>query len=217
SGQQLINSSRPFGSALPNPFRETKPPAADPRYPLLPVGGAAPVRKVFETGQPVASDLFVALDSRRPTIGIAIPVMRDGRVAYVLEMSVDPDALLRLLMDQRPDPDSVVSLLDSKGLVIARTLDQSRVVGLPLAPELMGPVARSDEASGLGHTREGNAVFRVFTRSALTGWIVSLGVSQAVIAGYMTRSIVLLSGATAVALLVGVGAAVILGKRISTP
>jgi hypothetical protein len=104
SGQQLINSSRPFGSALPNPFRETKPPAADPRYPLLPVGGAAPVRKVFETGQPVASDLFVALDSRRPTIGIAIPVMRDGRVAYVLEMSVDPDALLRLLMDQRLTP-----------------------------------------------------------------------------------------------------------------
>jgi hypothetical protein len=30
----------------------------------------------------------------------------------------------------------------------------------------------------------------------------------------MTRSIVLLSGATAVALLVGLGAAVILGKRI---
>jgi signal transduction histidine kinase/ActR/RegA family two-component response regulator len=44
-----------------------------------------------------------------------------------------------------------------------------------------------------------------------------VGVSQAVIAGYMTRSIVLLSGATAVALLVGLGAAVILGKRISTP
>jgi len=34
SGQQVVNSSRPFGSPLPNPFRETRPPAADPRYPL---------------------------------------------------------------------------------------------------------------------------------------------------------------------------------------
>src|SRR5262245_3287830 len=217
SGQQLVNSSRPFGSALPNPLLETKPPSSDPRYPFLPLGGADPVRKVFETGQPVVSDLFVALDSRRPTIGIAIPIVRDGTVVYVLEMSVDPDALLRVLMDQGPHDDSVVSLLDSHGLIIARTLDQQRLVGLPLEPDLMAHLAKSGDGSGLGHTREGSAVFHVFNRSTITGWTISFGVSQAVIAASRTRSFVLLSGGAALALLAGLGAAVFLGKRISTP
>ena len=184
---------------------------------FLPLGGAAPVKKVLDTGQPVASDLFVALDSRRPTIGIAIPVMRDGTVVYVLEMSVDPDALLRLLMDQRPHADSVVSLLERQGLIIARTVDHARLVGQPLAPELMAHLAGSDEQTGMGDTREGTEVVHVFTRSTLTGWTVSLGVSQAVIAASRTRSLTILSGGAAVVLLLSLGAALVLGKRISTP
>ena len=217
SGQQLVNSSRPFGSPLPNPFRETRPPSADPRYPLLPLGGAAPVRRVLETGQPVVSDLFIALDSRRPTIGIAIPVLRDGTLSYVLEMSIDPDALLRLLMDQRPHADSVVSLLDRQGLIIARTLDHARIVGQPATPEPAAISQGADEDVGAGRTREGAAVFHTSTRSAFTGWTVSLGVSQAVIAASRTRSLLTLSGAAALVLLASLGAALVLGKRISTP
>jgi signal transduction histidine kinase/ActR/RegA family two-component response regulator len=217
SGQQIVNSSRPFGSPLPNPFRYTTPAAADPRYPLLPLGGAAPVRKVFETGQPVVSDLFVALDSRRPTIGVGIPVIGKGRVLYALEMSVDPDALLRLLMDQHPRVDSVVSLLDGSGVVIARTLDSARLVGLPLAPELAEQIAKMGEGSGVGRTREGMSVYHVFRRSKLTGWTTSLGVSQAVVSGPMNRSIMLLTGGVTGALVLGLGAAFVLGKRISTP
>ena len=123
SGQQLVNSTRPFGSPLPNPFRESAPPSADARYPRTPLGGAAPVRKAFDTGQPVVSDLFVALDSRRPTIGVGLPIILDGAPVYVLEMAVDRDALQRLLLNQHPPRDAVVSLLDSNGLIVARTLD----------------------------------------------------------------------------------------------
>src|SRR5688572_6442118 len=217
SGQQVLNTSRPFGSPLPNPLRQAQPPAADPRYPLLPLGGAAPVAAVLETAQPVTSDLFVALDSRRPTIGIAIPVIRDGAVAYVLEMSVDPDLLLRLLMDQRPPPDPVVTLVDRRDVIIARTLDQPRRVGSPMAPDLAAQITRRSDGLDLGHTAEGLRVYHIFTRSRLTGWAVSVAVSENVIAAPMTRSIVVLSGGVAAALLIGLGAAFLLGKRISGP
>jgi signal transduction histidine kinase/CheY-like chemotaxis protein len=217
SGQQLVNSSRPFGAPLPNPLQQTRPPAADPRYPLLPLGGAEPVRKIFETGRPVVSDLFVALDSKQPTIGVGIPVVRDGTVLYALEMSLDPDVLLRLLMDQRLPPDAITSILDGKGLIIARTIDAVRLVGLPLAPELAAQITTSNEGLGSGHTREGTPVYHAFTRSKMTGWTTSLGLSQASASAATSRAIVLLTGGTAIALLVGLTLALVLGKRVSTP
>ena len=217
SGQQIVNSSRPFGSVLPNPFRETTRPTTDPRYPNLPLGGAAPVKKVFDTKQPVVSDLFVALDSRRPTIGVGLPIIRNGVVLYVLEMSVDRDALVRLLLDQHPPADAVVSLLDGKGLIVARTKDPALVVGLPLAPEFAAQIAKSDDGAGAGHTREGVPVYHAFTRSRITGWTTSLAMPRSAVSGSMRRSITFLAGGAAAVLLLGLGAAFVVGKRIATP
>jgi signal transduction histidine kinase/ActR/RegA family two-component response regulator len=216
-GQQLVNSSRPFGVPLPNPLRETKAVSADARYPLLPLGGAAPVRKVLETGRPVVSDLFIALDSRRPTIGINIPVVREGALRYVLEMSIEPEPLVRGLLAQRLPEDFVASLLDSQGLVIARTHNFAGRLGTPLAPQLAAQARKADEGTGEGRTREGMDVVHAFTRSQTTGWTISLGVSQEVIGASMSRSLGLLTGGAAITLILGIGAAIVLGRRISRP
>jgi signal transduction histidine kinase/ActR/RegA family two-component response regulator len=217
SGQQLVNSTRPFGSPLPNPFRASAAPARDPRYPNVALGGAAPVRKVFETGRPVVSDLFVALDSRRPTIGVGIPIVRDGATAYVLEMSVDRDAVLRLLLDQHPPHEAVVSLLDRNGLIVARTADSARVVGLRLTSDLAMQAASADDGTGVGETLEGLPVYHAFTRSKLTGWTTSLAVPRATASASMHYSIMLLAGGGAAVVLLGLGAAFVVGKRIAIP
>jgi signal transduction histidine kinase/ActR/RegA family two-component response regulator len=217
SGQQLVNSSRPFGSPLPNPFRQSGPPATDPRYPNLPLGGAAPVRKALETAQPVVSDLFVALDSQRPTIGVGLPIVRDGVPVYVLEMSVDRSGLLRLLLDQQPPRDAEVSLLDGKGLIIARTTDPVRLVGLPIAPELARQAASAHDGTGVGRSREGVLVYHAFTRSKVTGWTASLAMPQAVVSASMRRIIMVLVGGAVVVVLVGLGLALVVGRRIATP
>jgi signal transduction histidine kinase len=217
SGQQLVNTSRAFGAPLPNPLRHTLPVAADTRYPLLPLGGAAPVRAVLETGRPVVSDLFVALDSREPTIAVAIPVARDGRVGYVLEMSLDPALFMRLLLNQRLPPDSVVSVLDRQGLVIARTLDPRGRIGQRLGPQLAAQVASAREGTGAGYTHEGMPSFHAFTRSDVSGWITSIAVADTVIRSPMDATIALLAGGAAAALLLGFGGALLVGKRISGP
>jgi signal transduction histidine kinase len=217
SGQQLVNSSRPFGAPLPNPFRDARPPSDDPRYPALPLGGAEPVRKVFQTGRRVVSDLFVALDSGQPIIAVVVPVTRGGQVVYALEMSLDPGVFQRLLLDQRPSAGSVETVLDGRGLVIARTVDSVGRLGRPLGADMAAQLRGSDEGLGEGHTWEGVAVYHAFTRSELTGWRTSVGVFQSVAHASRNRSLVLLAGGAAFVMLTGLVAALAIGRRITRP
>jgi signal transduction histidine kinase/DNA-binding response OmpR family regulator len=217
TGQQVVNSTRPFGAPLPNAFTGTRPPSSDPAHPTLPLGGADPVRRVFETGGRVVSDLFVALDSRRPTIAVAVPVIRDGVVRYALEMSIDPEVFTRLLLAQRPSVAAVETIVDGRGFILARTRDAAAVVGRPLAPVLASQIATTEEGSGTGRTLEGLSVYHTFSRSPVTRWTTSVAVPRAVVRGAMDRSVTLMLGGGAIVLLLGLGAALVLGKRISTP
>jgi signal transduction histidine kinase len=217
SGQQLVNSARPFGAPLPNPILEARPPSEDSRYPALPLGGAERVHRVFETGGPVVSDLFVALDSGRPTIAVSVPVVRDGVVLYALEMSIDPGVFTRLLLEQWPPVDVVETIVDGKGLIIARITGAPDAVGRPLTAGLGREMATADEGAGVGRTFEGMSVYHAFTRSKVTGWATSVAVPRAIVRGWMDRSVAVMAGGAAVVVLLGLGAALILGKRISAP
>ena len=217
SGQPLLNSSRPFGSSLPNPLLATRPAGIDPRYPDIPVGGAEPVKRALETARPAVSDLFVSLVTGQPRISLDVPIVRGGRVRYVLELSFDPAIFTQLLLERHLPPQSVASILDRRGLAIARSLDPSGRVGRRLAPTLAAQVAGSPEAAGVGRTVEGMPVYHVFTRSPNTGWTTSLAVSQAVVSSSIDRSIVLLGGGAVLALILGLGAALGVGRRISNP
>jgi signal transduction histidine kinase/ActR/RegA family two-component response regulator len=217
SGQQLVNSSRPFGAPLPNPLVGARVVGADARYPELPVGGAAPVRKVLETGKPVVSDLFVSLVTKRPRISVDVPVIRSGAVRYVLELSFDPDTFTQLLLNHHLPADSVAIILDGKGLAIARNLDPAARVGRPLAADLAAQIGMSEEWSYRGRTVEGVPVYHLFTRSKYTGWTTSLAVSRELVTSPLRRAVALLVGGVALAVLLAGGLAFILGKRIATP
>jgi signal transduction histidine kinase/ActR/RegA family two-component response regulator len=217
SGQQLVNSSRAFGASLPNPLLDARVVGADPRYPDLPVGGAAPVRRALETGRPVVSDLFVSLVTKQPRISIDVPVIRAGAVRYVLELSFAPEVFTRLLRSHDVPASSVASILDGKGLAIARSLDPAGRIGRPLAPDLAAHFAASEEASYRGHTVEGVPVYHLFARSKTTGWTTSLAVSHEVVANPLRRSVTLLIGGVIIAVLLAGGLAFVIGRRIATP
>src|SRR6185369_14078813 len=79
TGQQLVNSYRSYGDSLPK------------RKNL------EAVRSVFESGKPLVGDLFYGAVTRRPMIGIDVPVFRDGKVAYDLAMTFPSDRLASIL------------------------------------------------------------------------------------------------------------------------
>ncbi|HYE93054.1 MAG TPA: ATP-binding protein, partial [Terriglobales bacterium] len=106
---------------------------------------------------------------------------------------------------------------DSRGIVIARTADSARVAGLRLTTELARQAASGDDGTGAGHTLEGVAVYQAFTRSKVTGWSTSLAVPQTVVGASVRQSIILLVGGATAVVLLGLGAAFVVGKRIATP
>ena len=171
----------------------------------------------METGELAVSDLFVALDSRRPTIGINVPVVRNGKVLYALEMAFHPQVLTELLLEERLPADWIAALVDKKGVFIARTKAPERFVGRAGTAELLSQIAKSQEGWGTERTFEDIPVYHAFVKSNLTGWVTWVAVSQAVITDPINRSITAWGIGAIILFLLGLTAATILGKRISTP
>ena len=215
SGQQITNTLRPFGALLPNAVRHAKAPSADDTD-ELPQGTPEAAQRVIDSGNPFVTDLFMGIVSKRPTVSINVPVIRDDQVIYVLKMGIMPENLTALLVEGRFPSDWYAVIVDRKGLIISRHPDPERFVGRPLT-NLRDLVGYVDEGWGAGRTREGIDIYRSFFRSKSTGWTVSVGAPQASVDAPVNRSIRILGlGATALTF-VAFGIAAILGKRISAP
>jgi hypothetical protein len=214
SGKPLVNSSRPLGSSLPSPLQAAQPPGFDPRYPEVPMGGSEPVRKVISTGEPFISNLFISLVTREPRIGLDVPVMREGGLRYVLELSLDAAQFSRLLAEQRSPDSSMVAIVDRQGIAIASSANARAHVGKPLAPDLAGQVANAGSGAGAGHDSEGLQVYHAYTASPLTGWKTSLSVARSAAYAPLSNAMWALAGGAVMAILVAVVAAIGFGRRV---
>jgi hypothetical protein len=215
SGKPLVNSSRPFGSSLPSPLQASQPPGFDPRYREVPMGGAEPVRKVISTGKPFISNLFISLVTREPRIGIDIPVMREGAMRYVLELSLDAAEFSRLLAELGSPERSMVAIVDRQGIAIASSVNARSTVGMPLAPDLAGQVANGGSGGGTGRDSEGQQVYHVYTASPLTGWKTSLSVARSAAYAPLSNAMTALAAGAVLAILVAVVAAIAIGRRVT--
>ena len=156
--QQLVSSNLPFGTQLP---RQTDSEMLD---------------RVVATGKPQISDLISGAVLHRPILTVGVPVFRDGKVAYVLSMALDPARLSLLLQAQQLPPEWTVAVLDRKGIIVARNRELDRFLGVAAAPLLrdrMKGAAGDDWFPNV--TNEGEDVYSTFRRSAVTGWVVAIG------------------------------------------
>ena len=216
SGQQLLNTLRPFGAELPNPLlqSEASPPAQAGEVPLA---SAETVRRAFQTGQPVYSDLFVALVSRRPSVSLDVPIWQDGHIAYVLTMAMFPESFTRLLREQNLPADALATILDRRGMIIAHSQKPEQVVGEPAHPARLAALATSATGWERHQGVEQVPVYSAWTRSALTGWTTVLSVTQASITRPIRRSLVFWGGGTVFALGLALGLAQLVARRITAP
>ncbi len=199
NGQQLLNTLVPFGSPLP-------------RH-----GNLAQLRKVFETGQPVISDLYVGAVAQRPLISIDVPVMRNGAVAYDLSMGFLPAHLSDILRMQRVPPDRVVAIFDSHGVAVARTWEPERFVGKKGAPQLVKRMQEVAEDSIENVSVEGVPLVSSFSRSSVSNWTVAIGIPREANTRQLWMSIAWIAGVAALSLLAGLLLAALLAERIRKP
>jgi signal transduction histidine kinase len=197
SGQQLVNTLRPFGEALP--LRGNRP----------------QLRRLFETGQPAISDLFVGQVMRRPIIALDVPVRRGDRVAFALAMGVFPERLGEILARQKIPPDWVVSIFDSQGTIVARTRAAERFVGQKGAPALVQRMAQVAEGRVETETLEGIPVAAFFSRSAVSHWSVAIGIPHSFFASELWTPISWIIAGAVVLLASGIVMAQRVGSRIA--
>jgi signal transduction histidine kinase/DNA-binding response OmpR family regulator len=194
---QLLNTVRSYGPVLPDP------------------GSAARIRKVFDTGKPVISDVFIGGALKRPLVAIHAPVLRDGKVIYCISTAFVPERLGQVLKEQRLPPDRVVAVFDSQGVIVARSLDSENSVGKKGAPSLLAQMPAQMEAAVEATTLEGLPVYSMYSRSAVSGWAVVIGVPRSVVWSEMLASIKWISIVVTALLLAGFCAAWVYARNIS--
>lgn len=109
--RQRLNTRRPFGAPLPV--------AAYPD----------PVRRAFETGKPQVSGPFFGAVAKDWLISLDVPVDRDGRTLYSLNISFFPAEINRALTGGRLSGQRIVHIVNEEGRFVARSQDASEVIG----------------------------------------------------------------------------------------
>jgi signal transduction histidine kinase len=159
----------------------------------LPAAGGPPqLQRIFQTGEPVLTDIFVGPVTGKPILALGVPVKREGRVVYSLNAGIFPARLADVLLAQNLPRDWISAVLDSKGMVIARTHEMGRFVAKPAVPDLVDAVRRSSEGMLETVTLEGIPVVTVFSRSHVSEWSVAVGIPREQLTGELKRSLIAL-------------------------
>lgn len=119
-GQILVNTSVPFGTALPKLWHsDEQPTKTDSQGHTVPIGPPGLPRELFSTGQVAHSNLFFGKNISGPRMAVAIPVKRKDTVPYLLRLTYPAEDLRRLLPSALLPNSARVVLLDRSGTVIA--------------------------------------------------------------------------------------------------
>lgn len=150
-GHILFNTRVPYGAPLP------------------PISGLT--GQVLDGKRPVISDVVFGEVSKGAVIAVSVPVLRDGKLHYILSLSLEP-ALMKELLDRQKMPSEWrATIVDRKGVVIARTRLHEEFAGKPLSD-----VSRAVGSELQGTDLEGRLVKWGVAPSRVSGWTVYVSV-----------------------------------------
>ena len=192
SGQQHLNTRLASSAPLPR---------TDNHDWLNHIFGAKDVYITGAVTGPVVKEPFVAISLRvqRP----AGPV--------VLTLSIAPETLSRLLLEQELPQGWIGVIADNEGTILGRT-QGPELIGRPMPQRLTGP-------SGLMRavTREGTPVYIAWTTSRLTGWSTAVAAPVSVMDGKVRDRALSVLLAAAIALAVTAALAAVFTRRVTRP
>ncbi len=135
------------------------------------------VDEVVRTRKPVILGAFATGKIfKKPFILLMAPVIRNDEVRYILSVLLDPNALSNLFAEQRLAPTWTGAIIDSHLVLAGRSRDPERFVGVPATPSLANRITAAQSGLFTAINQEGQTVYTVFNRSALTGWSLVIGV-----------------------------------------
>jgi len=199
--RQLLNTRRPYGSALPVRTSSNLGALAE-RYGL---------------DRTLVSDLFMAQVAKRHDFAIQVPVKLDGQIRYRLAMGVNASALQRLLVRQRVPDTWLATVVDRNGIVVARSRQPEQYVGKAVRETTRRHIAGKDETIYESVTLD-NIPSRVYASSVPSaGWKVLLSIPRSELRAAPLRAAALLGGLMGLLLVLGLVAARLFAHRAIGP
>jgi len=175
---------------------------------------------VIASGKPVVSELATGVVTGKPTIILAYPVRGAGDVVTgVLGIGINLTQLQTLFNDIPLPENSVVTMTDARGRVLARSRDPERYVGRPAGGDAPAQppneVPRTSTLTGMDGVRRfyGNAVVERGPWLLSVGIPTSVALARAAPASRRDTMIALVS--LAAVLLVALGGAATMGSGIN--
>jgi signal transduction histidine kinase len=179
-GVQLSDTRVALGTALPH--------SADQPH----------IARVVASLAPAVSDVFTDR-SRAPVVEVAVPVLRDGRLVYILAAPLRLHLFAEVLLTAAVvRGDGAAGILDSRLRFVARSRDPERYVGGSGTPEFTALLQRTPSGFARLTTLEGDTVYTSWVPTS-RGWRVAIGVPAAPMDSALRRSLlwVLLAGVVA--------------------
>jgi signal transduction histidine kinase len=212
-GHQLLNTARPYGLPLPQPFFGSQNPAAPAGQP--PVGDIHALQRVLSTGQPGNSNLYRSLATGQLLITVDVAVRRDGKVVYALNIAFEPSALQVLLDQPTGALDTLGVIIDANDFILARWDGRLDTIGKPAARDYQAARAESPNFVTSGVSLEGRPVIFAAYTSPLTGWTSVASIGGEHVDAQVRRIWIVGALMTLTGMIVGVALAYYLGRRIN--
>lgn len=146
-GEGVFRSDAPLGASIP----------AHPRFDIW--------EPVFVRREPVVSDLVTDPVTGSEVIQVGVPVVRDGRVAYVLIANLDLRWYDRLLTKQGLAEGAVAAVFDRNYKFIARSTEGEERRGKDPTPGFVDDMKKQSEGVGRYTNLNRTAVYTAWTFS----------------------------------------------------
>ncbi len=173
------------------------------------------LERALQTGRPVVGALTMGQKGGY-AVAVRVPLIRDGRVEYVLTALMTPERLREMLERQNAPPDWVIAVLDSDLQIIARSTAHAQFVSRTATPPLQALLlAGGREGTGISTNQEGTEVVTGFSRTRDFSWVVAVGAPTTPLAGLFTPTLGLYLGGVGGSLVICVWLALRLGRRIA--
>ncbi|MBV8030556.1 MAG: cache domain-containing protein [Betaproteobacteria bacterium] len=197
SGEVLFDAAKPFG---------TRSPSIEDEAAL----GRALTQQKASFGAVVRSAA-----REEPVLSIDLPVVRRGKVPYVLSLLVKPESFRAPIEAQRSPQGSVSGLTDADGRFIARI--PPRPMGSLSGEGFRKAVSQAPEGWYRSVSIEKVHNYTAHVTSSLTGWHLGLAIPTSIIDQPMERAATAMGAGALLSILVALGVAFWLGRRIAAP
>jgi two-component system sensor histidine kinase/response regulator len=196
-GQQIVNTQFDWGT------------------PLAQHGNPALLQKIFATGQGAVSDMYASGLNAEPTMTVDIPVLHQGKVAYVLSIGIDLQRLNDLLRQQLLPPGWVGAIFDSAGTIASRTHSPEKFIGKKAPSQILEALQVKRDGFNEVVTGDGVPIHAFFSTLPNHPWHVGIGIPSYFLETVLARNVALMGLGSLTLLGFGLALAGIFGRRIA--